>query len=167
MHRAPGLRFSSRSHRSYCPGRGARPALTGRRSALSDLASMELTKIGSHTHSHLLLDRLPAADIAEELDRSTHLLGEHLGTTAEDFCYPKALPPSPAADRAVRDRFRSAVLAGTRANPSGSDPFTLSRSPVQASDTSRWFRAKVDGGLGAEDSLRRGLNRMRYRGADR
>jgi hypothetical protein len=29
----------------------------------------------------------------------------------------------------------------------------------------RWFRTKVAGGMRLEDDLRRGLNRVRYRGA--
>jgi hypothetical protein len=29
----------------------------------------------------------------------------------------------------------------------------------------RWFQAKVDGGLGFEDAVRRGANQVRYRGA--
>lgn len=133
---------------------------------LSELASSPMVTIGSHTHTHALLDRLPADQVDDELDRSTDLLGEHLGVTAEHFCYPKALPGSPHAEAAVRQRFRSATLAGTRANHAGVDPFRLTRSPVQPADGMRWFRRKVAGGLSAEDDLRRTVNRLRYRGLD-
>lgn len=142
---------------------GGRPISWG---ALTELAASPLVTVGSHTHSHALLDRLAESDIDDELDRCSDLLAEHLGDRPQHFCYPKALPPAPAADAAVRSRFRSAVLAGTKANVAGADPFTLSRSPIQASDATRWFRAKVDGGLGSEDDIRRALNRVRYRGAD-
>ena len=37
--------------------------------------------------------------------------------TARHFAYPKAVAGSIAADQAVRSRFASAALAGTRANP--------------------------------------------------
>ena len=91
--------------------------------------------------------------------------GLRLGVEARHFCYPKALEPSAAADAEVRRRFDSAVLAGTRANTVGADPYRLARSPVQRSDGRRSFEAKAHGGLGTEDRIRVMLNRRRYRGA--
>ena len=132
---------------------------------LADAVSTGHITIGSHTHSHALLDRLAPTAVADELDRSIELLGAQLGVDATHFAYPKALSPSAAADRAVRRRFRSAAIAGTRANPPGSDRHALRRSPVQTSDGSHWFRRKVAGGLGLEDDLRVVANRRRYAGA--
>lgn len=134
-------------------------------SALAEAASTGLVTIGSHTHRHVLLDRLPADDVVADLDRSVGLIGERLGRPADHFAYPKALAPAPAAERAVRARFRSAALAGTRANPAGTDPLRLRRTPIQTTDGPRWFRRKVAGGLGLEDDLRRVVNRRRYAGA--
>jgi peptidoglycan/xylan/chitin deacetylase (PgdA/CDA1 family) len=134
--------------------------------ALREAVSTGLVTIGSHTHSHALLDRLGEKEIADELDRSVGLIGEHLGVTAEHFAYPKALAPSPVADLAVRDRFRSAALAGTQANRlSATDPFRLARTPVQVSDGFRWFERKAAGGMRVEDQLRQVVNRRRYAGA--
>jgi peptidoglycan/xylan/chitin deacetylase (PgdA/CDA1 family) len=133
--------------------------------AVSDAISTGLVDVGSHTHTHALLDRLPPDQVAEELDRSVDLIGERTGATAVDFAYPKAVPGSQPADAMVRERFRSAALAGTRANPYGADRHRLARSPVQQSDGMRWFRHKAAGGLGFEDTLRRLLNRGRYAGA--
>ena len=130
---------------------------------VEELASSDLATIGSHTHRHSLLDRLDPARVAEELDRSIDLLGSRAGVEAKHFAYPKAVLGSPAAEQAVRERFRSAVLAGTRANPVGTDPYRLRRSPVQACDGQRWFRRKAVGGLGIEDDLRGLANRARYR----
>lgn len=131
---------------------------------VAELAGSDLVTIGSHTHRHLLLDRLARSEIDAELDRSIELLGEHTGVRPEHFCYPKAVAGSPAADAAVRARFRSAVLAGTRPNlPGRTDPYRLWRSPVQPSDGERWFRQKARGGMRLEDDLRRGMNRLRYR----
>ncbi len=124
-----------------------------------------LVTIGSHTHSHALLDRLPAPDVADELDRSIGLIGDRLGVPASHFAYPKALTPTPIADCAVRERFKSASLAGTRANPVGCDVHRLFRSPIQTTDTDRWFRRKLAGGMRFEDDLRRLANRHRYKGA--
>jgi peptidoglycan/xylan/chitin deacetylase (PgdA/CDA1 family) len=134
--------------------------------ALRDARSTELVSIGSHTHHHALLDRLPPDAVEDELDRSIELIQERLGVRAEHFAYPKAFPGSAAADRAVRMRFRSAALAGTRANKFGAtDPYRLARSPVQVSDGMRWFKRKVDGGLALEDQLRGLTIRVRDRNA--
>lgn len=135
-------------------------------SGLRDAVSTGLVTVGSHTHTHALLDRLPPQQIARELDESRRLVEDRLGVRADHFAYPKALPGSAAADGAVRARFRSAALAGTRPNPyRTTDPHRLARSPVQASDGDRWFAAKVAGGMRLEDDLRRVANRVRYRGA--
>ena len=134
--------------------------------ALRDCVSTGLVDIGSHTHTHALLDRVPLDQIDGELDRSIQLVQERLDRTPAHFAYPKAVAGSAAADAAVRARFRSAAVAGTRVNTyGGTDPYRLARSPVQLSDGDRWFRQKVAGGMGFEDSLRRLLNRRRYRGA--
>ncbi len=130
--------------------------------ALRDASSTGLVDVGSHTHTHALLDRLASDRIAEELDRSISLVEEHVGARPRHFAYPKAVPGSLAADALVRARFSSAALAGTRANPNGTDPYRLARSPVQRGDGMRWFRHKAAGGLGFEDTMRRALNRRRY-----
>lgn len=136
--------------------------------ALRDAMSTGLVTIGSHTHSHALLDRLPADEIADELDRSVGLIEDNLQVTPRHFAYPKALMPAPAADLAVRERFTSAAIAGTRPNRyRGTDPFLLTRSPVQVGDGMTWFRRKADGGLRLEDDLREVVNRRRYAGATR
>lgn len=136
--------------------------------ALRDVVSTGLVTVGSHTHSHVLLDRLRPEEVAGELERSAGLIEDRLGLACEHFAYPKALPPSPAAERAVRARFRSAALAGTRPNPYGAtDPHRLARSPVQVGDGMRWFRHKATGGMRLEDDVRALVNRHRYAGAAR
>jgi peptidoglycan/xylan/chitin deacetylase (PgdA/CDA1 family) len=135
-------------------------------SALADAISTGLVTVGSHTHTHALLDRLPCGAVDAELDRSITLIGERLGVEARHFAYPKALAGSPAADRAVRARFASAALAGTRANLyGGTDPYCLARSPVQVDDGLAFFARKVVGGMRTEDDLRRLVNRRRLAGA--
>jgi peptidoglycan/xylan/chitin deacetylase (PgdA/CDA1 family) len=131
--------------------------------ALRDCVATGLVTVGSHTHSHALLDRLPDREVDGELDRSIELIRANLDVDPVHFAYPKAVEGSPAARAAVVRRFRSAALAGTRANAYGrTDPYRLARSPVQVSDGVKWFRRKVDGGLRAEDGIRRAVNRVRY-----
>ena len=132
---------------------------------MGECVASGLVTIGSHTHRHRLLDRLVADEVADELDRSIGLIGERLDVRADHFADPKALPPSPVADREVRRRFRSAALAGTRANPIGADVHLLARTPIQTTDDGPWFDLKLAGGLGLEDDLRRFANRRRYAGA--
>ena len=84
---------------------GAPPATWA---GLRDAATTGLVTIGSHTHTHALLDRVADAGgstIGDELDRSIELIGEHIGTTPAHFAYPKALPGSDAAEAEVRRRF--------------------------------------------------------------
>jgi peptidoglycan/xylan/chitin deacetylase (PgdA/CDA1 family) len=133
-------------------------------SAVRDAQSTGLVSVGSHTHRHALLDRLPPDDVDDELDRSIELIGDRLGVAPADFAYPKAVLGSPIAEGAVRKRFRSAALAGNRPNPFGAtDPYRLARSPVQVSDGMHWFRRKVRGGLELEARIRGIINRRRYR----
>jgi peptidoglycan/xylan/chitin deacetylase (PgdA/CDA1 family) len=141
------------------PGEGTPISWNG----LREMASSPLVTIGSHTHRHLLMDRLAPAAIDEELDRSIELLGDRVGVDATHFCYPKAVAGSAAAESAVRARFRSATVGGTRPNHPGVDPYRLRRSPIQRSDGTAWFRRKANGGMRAEDDVRQGINRLRYR----
>src|SRR5262249_3411749 len=89
----------------------AQPILEGRRtftggcvplsgSALGDAVSTGLVDVGSHTHGHALLDRLPPDRIDDELDQSIELVGERLHVQPRHFAYPKAVMGSSAADTA-------------------------------------------------------------------
>jgi peptidoglycan/xylan/chitin deacetylase (PgdA/CDA1 family) len=133
--------------------------------ALRDAHGSGVISVGSHTHEHRLLDRLPDHEVDDELDRSIERIATHLGVPPQHFAYPKAVLGSPAARAAVAARFRSAAVAGTRANPAGSDVQRLARSPIQVGDSMAHFARKAAGGMGLEDDLRRVLNRRRYASA--
>jgi peptidoglycan/xylan/chitin deacetylase (PgdA/CDA1 family) len=134
--------------------------------SLRDALATGLVTVGSHTHRHRLLDRLPTADLIDELDRSIDRIGAELGDVPRHFAYPKALAPQPGGDAQVRARFASAAVAGSRPNGYGiTDPYRLARTPIQVSDGMRFFRAKAAGGMAAEDWGRSLLNRRRYAGA--
>jgi peptidoglycan/xylan/chitin deacetylase (PgdA/CDA1 family) len=134
--------------------------------AVADAHATGLVTVGSHTHTHALLDRLDARAVEEELDRSRDVIAHRLGVEARHFAYPKALAGSRVADAAVRARFVSASLAGTRPNAYGrTDVHRLARSPIQTADGMRWFRQKASGGMALEDAVRRVANRARYAGA--
>jgi peptidoglycan/xylan/chitin deacetylase (PgdA/CDA1 family) len=134
--------------------------------ALGDAVTTGLVEVGSHTHSHALLDRIDPVEVDNELARSCGLIEERLGVTARHFAYPKGLVGTAYADQAVRRCFASAAVGGTRVNRFGStDVHRLARSPIQVSDGERWFQRKLAGGMTLEDTGRRLLNRVRYLGA--
>jgi peptidoglycan/xylan/chitin deacetylase (PgdA/CDA1 family) len=143
------------------PGEGRPMSWAG----AAEAASTGLVTIGSHTHSHALLDRVAPAVAADELDRSRQLIADRLGVAADHFAYPKAVLGTPAVEGLVRERFRSAALGGNRPNPYGrTDPYRLARSAIQRSDGMRFFERKVGGGMAIEERARGALNRLRYRG---
>jgi peptidoglycan/xylan/chitin deacetylase (PgdA/CDA1 family) len=134
--------------------------------AARDMAATGLVTFGSHTHGHLLLDRLPPAEAIDELDRSRRLIEDEIGAPANHFAYPKAVAASPEVEPLVRERYRSAALGGNRPNPYGrTDVHRLSRTAVQVSDGNEFFVRKARGGMALEDSIRRAVNRVRYRAA--
>jgi peptidoglycan/xylan/chitin deacetylase (PgdA/CDA1 family) len=131
------------------------------------LATGHIT-IGSHTHTHSLLDRLSIDAIGEDLDLSIELIREQLNVSPRHFAYPKAVPGSAAAEIAVRRRFDTASLATSRVNqPGKTDLHRLWRTPIQRGDDFDTFTMKANGGLRLEGELRSLAARARYRGADR
>ncbi len=129
-----------------------------------ELVDSGLGTIGSHTHTHPMLDRVTVADAERELDQSVGLIQDRLGVAAGHFAYPRAVRGSPAVEAVVRDRFKSAVVAGGRANPwSSSDLHRLMRTPVHGDDPLAVVARKAAGGLRLEGRLREGLDAVRYR----
>ena len=143
------------------PG-GARPLTWN---AVRECVSTGLVDIGSHTHTHALLDRRDPLEVELELDVCDERIATEVGTAPTHFAYPKAVVGTDHAVAAVRRRYRTAAVAGTRPNvPGSTDPWRLHRSPIQASDDWAAFVRKAAGGMRAEDDVRRMLNAVRYRG---
>lgn len=136
--------------------------------ALGESLSSGLVTLGSHTHSHWLLDRLDPDETRADLDRSIELLGERVGVVPAHFAYPKAVAPSAANEVEVRRRFASAALATSRVNRCGrTDPHRLWRTPVQRSDDLDRFASKAGGGMRLDGEVRALAARWRYRNDDR
>ncbi len=55
--------------------------------ALREIQSRGI-EVGSHTHTHPRLSRLPTSEVAEELRRSKAILEDLLGREVPSFCYP-------------------------------------------------------------------------------
>lgn len=143
---------------------GAPPATW---SALREATASGHLAVESHTHRHLLLDRVGRDTVVEELDRSIELIGERLGRPPTHFAYPKAVPGSPTAEVEVRRRFASASLARNRANrPGSTDLHRLWRTPVRRDDDVEMFARRARGGTRLEGELRSLAVPLRYRGLD-
>lgn len=132
-------------------------------SALEEALSTGLITVGSHTHSHAVLDKLSVGEAAAEIDRSCGLIEDRLGVPARHFAYPKGVFGGSEIETLIVDRFESASLANCVVNPFGADPHRLERSPIQRSDGMRYFSKKVRGGLRLEGAVRGVVNAKRYR----
>jgi len=138
---------------SWTAGAASPPALNW--SQVSEAASTGLIEIGSHTHTHADLDRLPAPAVEDELRRSRDLIEEHVGAPCRAFAYPHAVF-SPGAEAAVRRHYETAAVGGWRKNIGGAlDPYRIARVPITRADGDRFFRAKVRGRMAAEAVLYR------------
>ena len=132
---------------------------------LRDTIDTGLVTVGSHTHTHALLDRAATdAGRGSSSTRPYELIEDHLGVTPPHFAYPKSSRPPRGRPRGARRgsgprRSRGRAPTGT----ARTDPHRLARSPIQAGDEMRWFRAKVAGGMVFEDDVRRTVNRVATR----
>ncbi len=66
-------------------GEGRRPILSWR--ALRDVVSTGV-EVASHSHTHPQLDRIALPLVAQEVQRSRHMLEDNLGTAVAGFAYP-------------------------------------------------------------------------------
>lgn len=131
--------------------------------ALRDAVSTGLITVGSHTHSHAVMDKLSAGGARRELQQAARLIEDNIGVSPAHFAYPKGVFGGNTNEREVAAIHRSAALADCRVNRYGTtDPLRLDRTPIQRSDSLPFFRRKVDGGMQLEGALRARLNRRRY-----
>ncbi len=120
-----------------------------------------LVTIGSHTADHRLLHNVDRTEATRQLhDASTSII-EQIGVAPRHFAYPKAMPGNAVAEIAVRERFASAALAGSRSNRPGDDLHRLWRTPVHRGDTAELFAHKLAGGLRLEGAVRDMVTRWR------
>lgn len=132
-------------------------------SALAEAVATGLVTIGSHTHSHAVMDKVSVAQAGEELRRAAGLIEERLGVPANHFAYPKGVFGGVDVERQVMRYHRSGALVGGGVNRTDSPTcFRLCRSPIQRSDSMRYFVRKLRGGMALEGELREFVNRYRY-----
>lgn len=91
--------------------------------------------IGSHTHSHRVLNTLQAADLQHELRGSRVLLEQRLGEPVTTIAYPvgKSIAGLPWVKQALADagyELGFTTTPGTNAIGAATDPFDLRRLPI-------------------------------------
>ena len=134
------------------------PAMTW--DEISAMYSTGLLTVGAHTHSHRDLREAGRDEVMEEVSISNALILKELGIHVRHFAYPWGYWSSTAHD-VISERYESAVLGGSPNRQRPFDPYRVSRYPVQLSDESRFFRARLTGGLLFEERLRRRVHGYR------
>lgn len=130
-------------------------------SMVREMLGSGLVTIGAHTHSHPDMRGLGETEVIRELEQSDDVISSRLGVTPKHFAYPWGYW-SAAADDIVRERYSSAVLGARKPGSSSDfDPWLLFRVPIQSSDSTRWFESRLDGGLAAEEWVRRRIRRYK------
>ena len=132
-------------------------------SQLREAVATGLVDVGSHTHGHLDLSRVPPPEARADLERSKGLIEDHLGVRCRHFAYPWGVGGN-GSDGTVRSLFETAALHGWVTNRAGRiDPYALGRTPVLRSDGQVFWRAKVAGILDSERLLYRATGRGPWR----
>lgn len=113
-----------------------------------------LITVGSHTHNHLNLGRVPLDVVRRELALSSRVIEERLGVRPVHFAYPWGVV-TPEVKSVVGEYFKTAVAGGTGKNiPGAVDLLALKRIPVQRSDGFGLFRLKLRSFLDGEEFFR-------------
>lgn len=128
---------------------------------IESMMSSGLLTVGAHTHRHTDLRTVSSDQAEEELEASDDIIESRLGVRPRHFAYPWGYW-SQSADPVVRRRYATATVGAPALRRSSShDPHMIFRFPVQLSDGSRWFRARLAGGLVFEEELRRRIRGYR------
>lgn len=112
---------------------------------LRRLAHHRLVTIGSHTHCHSLLDRIPLGEATASIERSCQLLEQWTGVRPKHFAYPNG-NHSPALAQAVAAMgFKTATITTGGHWYGGGDLMALQRLPVGRFDDPGRFALRLAG----------------------
>ena len=112
-----------------------------------------LVTVGSHTHTHRDLRLTTEDETQSEIESSDSIIEERLGFRPRHFAYPWGYW-GPSAHDVVSRTYETAVL-GAPQSKSAFDAHKIHRFPVQNSDGTTFFRARLNGGLLLEERVRR------------
>jgi peptidoglycan/xylan/chitin deacetylase (PgdA/CDA1 family) len=109
------------------------------------LARSRWVTIGSHSHCHNLLDRIPAADAGESLVRSRTLLEAWTGQPVRHFAYPNGNHDPTVRRLVAQTGHRSAAALGDAFLARGADPYALPRLGIGRYDSPGRFALRLIG----------------------
>jgi len=127
---------------------------------ISEMMASGLVTIGAHTHTHKDLRAASEEEALEEIEVSNQLIEDRLGETPRHFAYPWGYW-SERAHPTVTRTYETAVLGGSPRPRPHPPMHQIHRYPVQLSDGTRFFEARLQGGLRMEELARRRLRGYR------
>ncbi|HYM21643.1 MAG TPA: polysaccharide deacetylase family protein, partial [Vicinamibacterales bacterium] len=125
--------------------------------AASDLARLAATgfEIGAHGMDHEPFNTEDPAVIQREVREARAVLEQRIGVPVCSLAYPYGALPTPDAEAAVRETYRTAVTTRIGRVDDASAPLALPRVDVHYLRAPRLFRAALEGRANAYLSLRR------------
>jgi len=117
-------------------------------------------EIGAHSVTHRKLAMLPDGEAVREVRESKAVLETRLKRSIELFCYPAGSYTTAVRQAVVDAGFVGACTVEPGANQAGTDPFTLRRTEISASDSIRDFEKKLAGAYDWLHEAVQGLTRF-------
>lgn len=130
-------------------------------SHLETMLASGLMTVGAHTHTHPDVRGISQEVLRDELITSNEIITKRLGIDPQHFAYPYGFW-SDAAEVEVSSLYETAVIGATPSPNENPSVWRLHRYPVQLSDGLIFFKARMRGGLRAEEAVRRRI--QGYRG---
>jgi peptidoglycan/xylan/chitin deacetylase (PgdA/CDA1 family) len=112
---------------------------------LEDLSAHPLITIGSHSHCHSLLNRIPIAEARESIRKSKETLERITGRSIEHFSYPNGNYSPEVIDLLKEAGFKSAVSIPSGVFHAGDDPYTIKRIMIGPHTSMGLFKTKLTG----------------------
>lgn len=112
-----------------------------------DLKAMEKMRmfIGSHTHTHPMLDKCSSEEISEELNRSRRFFEEESLNGFEIFAYPNGNENARTEELLKKFGMKLVFLFDHKINKGKIDPLKISRIRVDSDTELKEFKTKVSG----------------------
>lgn len=103
------------------------------------------TEIGGHSHTHPMLDLLPAHRLVDEVHRSKALLEDQLGHAVAGFAYPFGYNNGRVRREVAAAGYRWACTVGHSLSFPGDDPLALTRVVIRHDTTTARLAAHLAG----------------------
>lgn len=130
---------------------------------LSEVAEDPLISIGSHTHNHPDLIKLPDQKIADEMTHAAKRFETELGMIPTDFAYPRGLWSERVRQVVSAYCETATIVGGEVATVTNTSRYAVPRIPIRRSDGWRWFEPRIIGKLAGEEKVIRLVKKVMNR----